>query len=182
MPIIFATAWIAMTAWALALSARAVLAPRSRVPRVIWTVGCIANLAHIAAALHIAHRWDFDHAFAEVARRTYDQVGIAWGGGIYFNYALAVLWLIDAAFWWMSAHAYAHRSRVLEAAIQFYFLFMFFNATVVFGLSPHTRVVGLIACVAATMGVLRTLSARRPMESKENHENSKVRKVEQERR
>jgi hypothetical protein len=92
--------------------------------------GC---LAHIACAFHFYHGWSHAEAYRHVARRTYEVIGWDWGGGIYFNYAFALLWLADAAWWWLAPGKYLLRSRAVNLAIHLSVFFIVFNATVVFG-------------------------------------------------
>jgi hypothetical protein len=64
-----------------------------------------------------------------------------------------MVWIVDAAYWWVRPERYAQRGAWLEAVVQFFFLFMFFNATVVFGLTQAVRVYGLVLCVVAGVSV-----------------------------
>jgi len=64
--------------------------------RLSWTGGCFAFLAHVAAAFHFAHHWSHGAALAATAERTAEVVGWHWGGGLYANYAFALVWLVVA--------------------------------------------------------------------------------------
>ena len=124
---------------------------QGRWSRLVWSLGSLANLSHLLLAFHFLHDWSHSAAHAAIARQTYEQSGLDWGGGIYINYAFCALWLFDAGFWWMSPVRYQRRSVYLDGALQFIFLFMFFNATVVFGKSP-LRFLGGILCLVAILG------------------------------
>jgi hypothetical protein len=90
-----------------------------------------------------------------VASHTFEMTGLDTGIGLYINYAFAGLWLVDAAMWWSMPSSYEHRSRWLQGILQFIFLFMFFNATVVFGRSSVV-LPGLILCILAAIGWMPT--------------------------
>jgi hypothetical protein len=105
---LYATAWLALASWAVSTWLRF---PRSRL---LWTVGCLANLGHVLLAMHIVHAWDHDLAYTAVARQTYQETGLDSGVGLYINYALAALWLVDTLAWWLVPHRYERRSRWLD--------------------------------------------------------------------
>jgi hypothetical protein len=83
------------------------------------------------------------------ARPSVNEVfGLNSGIGIYFNYALLVLWIMDVCWWWAKGlEAYRRRPWALVAAWHTFLIFMFFNATVVFG-SGFVRWLGLCVCLA----------------------------------
>jgi len=117
-----------------------------------WTVGCAVFLLHIAFAFQFLHGWSHASAVAHTARRTYEVIGINWGGGIYVNYAFMLLWVVDVAWWW---RRYLRREPTPARhywSVQAIFAFMTFNATVVFG-PPHWK-------WTATAAVLTLLAAR----------------------
>jgi hypothetical protein len=109
---------------------------------------------HSAIAFAVYHDWSqraaYDHTAAQTARVT----GVAWGGGLYATYVFLALWMADAAWWWVSPRSYAVRPRALTLLISGLALFMFFNATVVFG-GGVDRVLGVVATavvvIAATL-------------------------------
>ena len=143
------TIWIAIVAYV----AGAAIIPVSRsrpkldaIARLIWTLACVSLFAHVVSAFHFYHQWSHDAAYRDTARQTYEKVGINWGGGIYFNHALIVLWLLDVAWWWSGGlEAYRQRHWLITILWQGFLFFMFFNATVVFG-SGIVRWLGLVVC------------------------------------
>jgi len=101
--------------------------------RLFWTGGCLAFLLHMAFAFQFYHHWSNNAAYEATARQTAEVVGLDWGGGLYANYAFAIVWSIDAGCWWCGLRRYEVRSRIAEWLIQGYLAFIIFNATVVFG-------------------------------------------------
>jgi hypothetical protein len=141
------TVWsirLAVAAYLLGLAAG--LSPALwRVARVCWTAGCLLCLVHIALAMHFYHYWSHAAAYADTARQTREAAGVEWGGGVWFNYLFAALWLADVLWWWALPASRAVRTRWLSAALHAYLAFIIFNATIVFESGP-TRWVTLVAC------------------------------------
>lgn len=111
--------------------------------RVIWTIACGLFLAHIAAGMHYYHDWSNAAAYADTAQQTYDKLGVRFGGGIYVNHLMAVLWAADVLWWWLAPQSYSRRSPLWEQILIGFFLFIAFNGLVVFKDGP-LRVAGLI--------------------------------------
>jgi hypothetical protein len=130
--IVRATILLATVLWAAAESLQLVRPRRWRLARTLWTAGVLLAAVHAAAAMHLVHGWDHDAALEATARQTAAVVGLDWGGGLYVNYAFVVLWLWDAASWWMAPAARAARPRWHSAALSSVFLFMFVNGAIVF--------------------------------------------------
>jgi hypothetical protein len=120
------------------------------VARLAWTLGCAVFITHVAFAFQFYHHWSHAAAYAATAEETAKVTGHAWGWGLYLDYAFALLWIITAI-WWRP-----YPARV-GTAIQAFFAFMFFNATVVFG-SGWIRWTGIAAAIllAALYGISRT--------------------------
>src|SRR5215510_376107 len=76
------------------------------VARWSWTIACACLCVHAICAYHFYHHWSQDSAYRETARQTADVVGLGWGGGLYFNYALIGGWLMDVALWWRRLDVY----------------------------------------------------------------------------
>ena len=111
--------------------------------RAMWTLGCGLFLAHIAAGMHYYHGWSNAAAYADTAQQTYEKLGVRFGGGIYVNHFMAVLWACDVLWWWLAPQSYARRSPRWEQAIVGFFLFIAFNGLIVFKDGP-LRMAGLI--------------------------------------
>jgi hypothetical protein len=107
--------------------------PWRKAARAAWTAGYAFFLLHLAAAFHFVHGWSHDAAYRETARRTYEVVGLDWGGGVYVNHAFALVWGMDVVWWWLSLDGYSRRSRWIEWGIQGLLGFVAFNSTAIFG-------------------------------------------------
>lgn len=140
--------WLALSAGTLAIAIAAVAHRSHRkvfAARWAWSIGSLCFLVHVVAAFKVFHYWSHDSAYAEVARQTASFGGPAWGGGIYFNYLFAALWLGDAVWWWASPATFRQRARWVTSAWHFFFFFMVLNGAVVFVRGPM-RWFGLVLC------------------------------------
>lgn len=109
-----------------------IVRPHFRVLRGLWTVGCVLLVAHIVAAFHYYHAWDHAAAIEATALQTEQAIGRSFGGGIYFNYVFAGVWLGEVALWWLAPPAFERRPRWLAWLVQGFMAFMVFNAVIVF--------------------------------------------------
>jgi hypothetical protein len=125
-----------------------------------WTVGCMALLVHVAFALHFYQAWQHDSVWRETARQTAEVVGLYWGGGVFFNYALMLGWVADTLWWWRGLDVYRQRSRVVTGVWHGFLLFMFFNATVVFK-TGWLRWLGLFLCAGLVLLWWRNATGKR---------------------
>src|SRR5579871_3508776 len=99
----------------------------------LWTAGCLLLWIHVAFAFQFQHRWSQAEAYAHTAMKTREFTGLDWGGGLYFNYVMMVVWAGDAVWWWLAPESRRRRPAMVTNAIHGFFGFMAFNATVVFG-------------------------------------------------
>lgn len=144
------TIWVVLACYAIGTVVFALSRKRPNwdsAARLAWTVACVSLLAHVASAFHFYHGWSQESAYRETARQTAAVIGINWGGGIYFNYAVVLFWVIDVAWWWRGLDAYNRRPRLLVVPWQAFLIFMIFNATVVFKTGP-LRWVGVCMSLA----------------------------------
>src|SRR5947209_16250531 len=65
--------------------------PRLAWARLAWSVGCTAFLLHVLCAFQYYYHWSHETAYALTAQRTAEVMGVAWGGGLYANYAFTLL-------------------------------------------------------------------------------------------
>jgi len=110
------------------------------------TLGCAAFLAHVAFAFHFYHSWSHWKAYAHTARQTAEWFGWSWGGGLYFNYAFALLWVGEVVWSWASPISHRARSMWMTILVRVFFFFMMFNGAVVFARGAG-RWFGLVLCL-----------------------------------
>lgn len=124
------------------------------VRRVVWTLGFVVFLAHIAAGMHYYHDWSHSDAYEDTAQQTYETLGVRFGGGIYVNHLMALVWGGDVLWCWISPKSYAERSHRWDQGIIGFFLFIAFNGLVVFKEGP-LRIAGIIGFVGlAILGMV----------------------------
>jgi hypothetical protein len=134
------TAWLAMAGLGASGAARLNRTPERSEDdsrrRWLWTTACVMLWIHVACAFIFAHHWSHAEAHTHTARQTARVVGLDWGGGIYFNYLLMVLWAGDAAWWWLAPRSFRGRPPIIGGILRGFVAFMAFNAAVVFVSSP----------------------------------------------
>lgn len=119
--------------------------------RFAWTVACAALLAHFICAFNFYHAWSHEAAYIDTARQTAEVFAMNWGGGLFINYAVAILWTSDVAWWWVAGlHSYRQRPWLITLTWHSVLLFVIFSATVVFedGLARWT---GLLVCLTVIL-------------------------------
>jgi len=129
--------------------------PRWQISRFFWTAGSLCLLAHLAAAFQFYHGWSHRRAFEDTAKQTQELLGWAFGGGIFFSYLFALVWLGDALWWRLAPVRFARRPRPLHFAIHAYLAFIAFQGAIVFE-TGVTRWIGL-----AVVPVLVLITCRR---------------------
>jgi hypothetical protein len=142
------TIWLALSAYAirLGIGCWASTERGDRWARGAWTLGCMSLAAHVAAAFHFYHGWSHAAAYQHTAERSAATAGIEWGGGIYLNHLMLLMWVGDVMWWWSASRSHRRRSAWIEWALQAFFAFMFFNATIVFE-TGAIRGAGLVAAL-----------------------------------
>lgn len=129
------TIWLAIGGYALGVGLGLLFRDRQgwqQRARWAWTIGCAGLVAHTICAFHFYHAWSQTSAYQETARQTAAVTGWNWGGGLFINYAFLAAWMGDVVWWWRGLRAYQQRHWLIAAAWQAIFIFMIFNATVVF--------------------------------------------------
>jgi hypothetical protein len=112
-------------------------APHSeRVQRWLWTVACGLLWIHVACAFQFEHHWSHEAAYLQTARETAAVTGLDWGGGLWINYALMLLWAADVAWWWISPASFPSRPALVNWLWLGFLIFITFNATVIFKTGP----------------------------------------------
>src|SRR6185436_10539670 len=155
-----ATIWLALLCYLTATALQIKPSPRpASLARFIWMTGCAFFLMHVAAAFQFYHQWS--HALAENHTRleTIDRTGLNFGGGIYFNYFLGAIWLADCAGWPLRGKHLHESHPKWRLILHSFFLFMIFNATVMFG-HGWAQPAGAVLCTLALGSLI--LRARSP--------------------
>lgn len=142
------TAWLSLVAWGTSEWLRASdPSPHRSRARLLFTLGALALLVHTGVALHLRHGWSQADAWREIARQTEAMTGLAFGGGLLINYAFALFWLVEAAWWWRAPAGYLARSATARRLSRAVFAFMFVNGAIVFAHGPM-RIAGTIVMLA----------------------------------
>ncbi len=155
--LLYTTVWLSVAAWAATEVLNRVMR-RDKAARRAWTAGAGLLAIHIAIAFHTRHAWSHDAAYVTTARQSEALTGVAAGWGLYLNYLLLVVWLADAAWWWLRPSAYGRRRRAVDVAVFSFFLFMMVNGAIVFAVTPM-RWFGVV-CVAAVLAARACRSRR----------------------
>ena len=137
------TAWLAMAGYF--AGAFGLLRPRSRATRWVWAGACELYFWHIIAAFHFAHDWSHAAAVANVAEASKALIDRPVGAGIWFNYALLIVWTVDAAWLWFGDQSYFRRPKTLSYAIHGFIFFMVINGAIVFA-PDYVRWPSIAAC------------------------------------
>jgi hypothetical protein len=131
-----ASVWVSIAAYTLGCIAFAIRRTSVNIDlwaRNLWTIACSAMVAHYILAYHFFHHWSHDSAYVETARQTDEVFRINWGGGLFINYALLALWIVDVAWWWFRGlESYRQRPWPLVLLWHSFLIFIILNATVVF--------------------------------------------------
>ena len=131
------TVLIAVGLFFFTLLSRLIGRPRlSRVAKGTWTAGLGFYIAHVLCAFAAFHDWSHQAAYEYTAAETARLIGVAWGGGIYFNHGFTLLWIVDAVWWWTWPTHYGSRSRRFSVSVMVIMLLMVIQATVVFASGP----------------------------------------------
>jgi hypothetical protein len=102
--------------------------------RLLWTIACASLIAHFASAFQFHHGWSHQAAYLDTARQTEEMFGVNWGGGLFINYLVLIVWIVDISWWWLRGlDSYRRRPWPLMIAWHGFLIFIIFNATVVFG-------------------------------------------------
>lgn len=95
----------------------------------------------------------------DTRRQTKEMTGLEYRSGLWFNYAFAAVWMADCVAWWRGGAGFRARHRAWHLGLQVWFLFMIFNATVVFG-RGLARPIGAALCLIAVVTLVRVIRAR----------------------
>src|SRR5437773_6463974 len=145
------TIWLSLLTWMAGEWQRSLPRDPAARGRWAWTLGALAAAIHSALAFHLRHGWSHVAASAETERQTAEATGLAWGGGILFNYAFLAVWTADTVWWWLAPDSYHRRPRPLDRVVRGFLWFMFLNGAVIFahGWSRWLGAAGALAVAAA---------------------------------
>ena len=118
-----------------------------RARAILWTIAAVLCIVHSALAFEVRHGWSHDAALRQTAEQTAAVTGVAYGAGLYVNYAFLALWAADVIWLWAAAGSYLRRPAAVNAAVSAFFLFMFVNGAVIFARGP-VRILGLAATLS----------------------------------
>jgi hypothetical protein len=145
--------WLAILAYAIGIALFAYNRSRALAAvRVAWTAACVALIAHFTSAFHFYHHWSQESALLDTARQTKGVIGLNWGGGLFINYAVLSLWIVDVGSWWLKGiDSYRRRRRLIVLLWHGFLIFIIFNATVVFkdGIVRWVGVITSLSLVAS---------------------------------
>ena len=125
----------------------------------VWTAGALVCAFHMAWAMGWAHGWSHRSAVEATAALTASIYGVAWGSGVYVNYAFLAVWLAEATWWrWGREYATARKTRI---ALRVFYFVIIVNAAIVFT-HGATRLAGsiLVALLLLAWGRLASGDAR----------------------
>ncbi len=151
-PAVVLTIWTALVLYVAGEYGRSQPVPAAWV-RPVWLLGALVYLAHVAAAFGIHHAWSHAAAYDYTAARTEAFLGIAWGGGLWANYAFTAVWVAEGVWWRFRPASHARRSPAWTTAIRSVFFFMIANGAVVF-VDSSRRLLG-VAILAALVWIWR---------------------------
>ena len=134
---LYSTIWIALTLF--------VLGERPGAWRVS-VAGLVLAFVHTALAMGGVHGWSHARATSATAVQTEAVYGLAWGGGVYVNYAFLAAWA-----WHVRRRARTQRPTLTDVLLRAFLFVVIFNASVVFA-SGWRRVLGVAIC-AVLVGV-----------------------------
>jgi len=121
-------------------------------PRLFWIAGGVCLLVHAILAFAQVHGWSHAAAVEATAIQVESVTGIRSGVGLGFNYLFLALWISVALRW-------ETLDRRVRMAWWLGFLFMGFNAAVVF-VPPSARWGGVVWTVFAAASAVRDLRRR----------------------
>jgi hypothetical protein len=119
-----------------------------RLFRIAWPLGAIALVGHVLVAFALVHDWSHGRAYEHTAERTGRWIGRRIGWGVYWNYAMAAFWTLDAIWLALAPQSYRQRPQAVDAFLWTFFSFMVVSAAAVFEGGP-TR----WGTIAATAGL-----------------------------
>lgn len=139
----------------------------------LWLLGAGLAVWHSFGALLAFHDGSQQQAFQSTADQTQELLGVAFGAGLYVNYAFLAVWWFDAAlaFFWPARHR--RLPRTYHRGALGFLCFIALNATVVFK-SGWLRWFGIGATLILLMLVFRKRLPLRLGQEGENEQGDEV--------
>ena len=128
-----------------------------RVARAAWLGGLAGFLVPLGLAFHLAHDWSHARAFDHV------EATSGFGPGLFASYGFSLIWLIDGAVWVVGPGWYARRPKWIAAMLHGAMVFIWINATVVFGQSPLRWIAAGVLALLLGQLLKNRLLARAPL-------------------
>ena len=161
--VLFGTIWISLLLFCVGeVGRRDRDAGRAAAPVTWWAYanGALLLVVHIAIAMAVAHNWSHQSAIDATARQAYAVYGLNWGGGVYANYAFAVVWLFEVIRWRIRSATPTRRHAAIVWSIRAFYLVMILNAAVIF--TPAPRNIAGAAMVLWLLWIWRPTRRRSP--------------------
>jgi len=128
-----------------------------RVARAAWLGGLAVFAVHLGLSFHLAHDWSHARAFDHV------EATSGFGPGLFVSYTFALVWLIDGVAWARCPEPYARRPKWIAAILHGAMVFIWINATVVFGQSPLRWIAAGVFALLLGQLLKNRLLARTPL-------------------
>ena len=103
----------------------------------LWFAGAIVCSIHIIVALAVRHGWSHQSSIEATAAQTAAVYGLHWGGGVYFNYLFAGLWLAEGVWWCIKPGSFVSRPTAAVFIVRAFYLLIIVNAAIVFAAPSH---------------------------------------------
>ena len=100
-----------------------------------WSIsatGAILLAVHIVVAMAVRHGWSHSSALEATARQTNDMFGLDWNGGVYVNYAFAVVWISELFVWRQWPEGYDSRPDWITWPLRGFYFVIIASAAVIF--------------------------------------------------
>jgi hypothetical protein len=126
----------------------------------VWTLAFLLCVGHVLAAFHLVHHWSHSAAYRDTAEQTRQLLGVAYGAGVYFNYAFLFVWAVDVGWTWAAGSV---PNRPLPWWIRlgrWYLLFIAFNGAVVFASGAWRWVGAAVTCLWLALALTRPRQRR----------------------
>ncbi|MEM9596559.1 MAG: hypothetical protein AAGD06_19990 [Acidobacteriota bacterium] len=159
--VVYLSVWGALLCYPAAAVGRGTRRPGvQRQARWVWTAGGVLFWIHVASAFAAFYGGSHAVALEVTAQRTLETTGVDSGVGLYLNYAFALLWGIEAAWWWRRPESYLRRPSAVFLCLHGFFLFMLVNGAVIFVPGPRRWLGALVTAAGAAAVVWGAVRGR----------------------